>query len=165
MTPPSTTPPPLSAPCTIYVDSDACPVKDEVVRVGLRHNLPICFVSNSWMRLADHPLISRIIVAEGPDEADNWIVDHIIEHDILITSDIPLASRGMEKGARALRPTGKLFTGDNIGMALAMRDLNAQLRESGDIKGHNPSFTRQDRSQFLQSLEALIQNIKRETKK
>lgn len=146
----------------IYIDADACPVKDEAVKVAVRHNLPIIFVSNSWMRLDDHPLVERIVVSEGPDEADNWIVDNISQKDIVITTDIPLASRAMEKQGRALRPNGKLFTEDNIGMALAMRELNQELRETGEIKGHNPAFTGKDRSDFLQSLENLIQSIKRE---
>ena len=146
---------------TLYIDADACPVKDEAIKVGIRHNLPLKFVANSWMRLDDHPLIERIIVAEGPDEADNWIVEHCKENDIVITNDIPLAARAMDKGAKALRPNGKAFTEDNIGMALAMRALNQELRETGEIQGHNPAFTKADKSNFLQELENIIQLIKR----
>lgn len=146
----------------IYIDADACPVKDEAVKVAVRHNLPIIFVSNSWMRLDDHPLVERVVVSEGPDEADNWIVENISPKDIVITADIPLAARAMEKDGKALRPNGKLFTSDNIGMALAMRELNQDLREAGEIKGYNPAFTNKDRSDFLQALENIIQTIKRE---
>lgn len=145
----------------LYIDADACPVKDEAVKVAVRHNMPIIFVSNSWMRLDDHPLVERVIVQEGPDEADNWIVENITQADIVITSDIPLAARAMEKQASALRPNGKAFTQDNIGMALAMRELNQELRETGEIKGYNPGFTPRDRSEFLQSLENIIQTLKR----
>ena len=146
---------------TLYIDADACPVKDEAIKVGVRHNLPLKFVANSWMRLDDHPLIERIVVQEGPDEADNWIVEQCGKDDIVITNDIPLAARAMDKGAKALRPNGKAFTEDNIGMALAMRELNQELRETGDIKGHNPSFSKADRSNFLQELENIIQSIKK----
>lgn len=146
----------------LYIDADACPVKDEAVKVAVRHGLAIIFVSNSWMRLDDHPLVERVIVSEGPDEADNWIVENATSNDIVITSDIPLAARAMEKEAHALRPNGKAFTDDNIGMALAMRELNQELRETGEIKGYNPGFTAKDRSEFLQALENLIQSIKRQ---
>lgn len=146
----------------LYIDADACPVKDEAVKVAVRHKMPIIFVSNSWMRLDDHPLVERIVVSEGPDEADNWIVEKIQKDDIVITSDIPLAARAMEKEGRALRPNGKAFTDDNIGMALAMRELNQELRETGEIKGYNPGFTQRDRSDFLQALENEIQIIKRQ---
>jgi len=145
----------------LYIDADACPVKDEAVKVGVRHSLPIIFVSNSWMRLDDHPLVERVVVSEGPDEADNWIVEHCEEDDIVVTTDIPLAARAMEKDAVALRPNGKAFTQDNIGMALAMRELNQELRESGEIKGYNPGFTKADKSNFLQELESIIQRLKR----
>lgn len=150
-----------SAPHTIYVDADACPVKDEAVRVGERHGWPIYFVSNAWMRLAEGPLIKRVVVAEGPDAADDWIVEHIAASDVAVTADIPLASRCLEKGAQVIGPTGKPFTPSSIGMALAMRDLSAQLRETGEIKGYNASFTRQDRSRFLQALEEAVQRTLR----
>lgn len=146
----------------LFVDADACPVKDETVKVGVRHNLPIIFVANSWMRLDDHPLIERVVVQEGPDEADNWIVENCVPNDIVVTNDIPLAARAMERDAMALRPNGKPFTEDNIGMALAMRELNNELRETGEIKGYNPGFTSKDRSDFLQALENIIQTIKRQ---
>lgn len=145
----------------IYVDADACPVKDEVLRVAERHRVTVHMVSNSWMRLADSPLIRRVVVAEGPDAADDWIVENIAAGDIVVTTDIPLAGRAMKQGARAIGPTGKPFTEDNIGSALAMRDLHAHLRETGDISGHNPTFTKSDRSRFLQTLEAVVQELSR----
>ena len=146
----------------IFVDADACPVKDEVMRVAGRHALKVHFVSNAWMRLDESPLVSRVIVPEGPDEADNWIAERATATDIVITADIPLAGRCLENGARAVGPTGKPFTKDSIGMALAMRDLNAHLRETGEIAGHNPSFSKKDRSQFLQTLEQVVQQLKRD---
>ena len=145
----------------IYVDADACPVKDEVLRVAARHNLPVYMVSNSWMRLADSPLINRIIVEEGPDAADDWIADNIAANDIAITSDIPLASRCIKKGAKVTGPTGKPFDEGSIGMALAMRDLMGHLRDTGEIRGGGPSFSKQDRSRFLSMLENLVQAAKR----
>ena len=146
----------------IFVDADACPVKDEVMRVANRHRLPVHMVSNAWMRLDDDPLINRVIVAQGPDAADDWIAERCGAGDIVITSDIPLARRCLENGARVLRPTGKPFDTGNIGMALAMRDLTADLRDAGAIRGGGPSFSRQDRSRFLSALENTVQAIRRE---
>ncbi len=147
---------------TIYVDADACPVKDEAVRVAERHGLDIHFVSNAFMRLPEGPLIRRVVVAEGPDAADDWIAERIGAHDIAVTADIPLASRCLKQGAQAIGPTGKPFTQASIGMALAMRDLSAHLRETGESKGFNASFTRQDRSRFLQALEDAVQRSLRQ---
>jgi uncharacterized protein len=145
----------------IYVDADACPVKAEVLKVAERHGLTVHMVANSWMRLDPSPLINRVVVADGADAADDWIAERAGPGDIVITADIPLASRSIKAGARALGPTGKPFTSDNIGMALAMRNLMADLRESGGIAGNNPVFTPRDRSTFLQVLETEIQLIKR----
>ena len=145
----------------IYVDADACPVKDEVLRVAARHGLKVHMVSNAWMRLADSPLINRVVVAEGLDAADDWIAEHIAAGDIVITADIPLAARCIERGARVLGPTGKPFTEDGIGMAVAMRDLMAHLRDTGEITGGGPSFTKQDRSRFLSALEETVRAVLR----
>lgn len=145
----------------IYVDGDACPVKDEVLRVAERHALIVHLVSNRWLRVAENPLVRRVVVPEGLDAADDWIVEHIGDDDIVVTADIPLAARCLKKGARALGPTGKPFTENSIGMAVAMRDLMAQLRDSGEIKGGGPSFSKQDRSRFLEALEQMIQSIRR----
>jgi len=147
----------------VYVDADACPVKDEVLKVAARHGWPIHMVSNSWMRLPETPLINRVVVPEGPDVADDWIAERAGDGDLVITNDIPLAARSLEAGAKALRPTGKAFTEDNIGMGLAMRDLSAQRREMGEITGGPPSFTKHDRSKFLSAMEDLIQAIRRST--
>jgi uncharacterized protein YaiI (UPF0178 family) len=137
----------------IYVDADACPVKDEAVRVAERHGLQIHFVSNAFMRLPEGPLIHRVVVAEGPDAADDWIAERIGASDIAVTADIPLAARCLKNGAQVIGPTGKPFTEAGIGMALAMRELSAHLRETGESKGYNAGFTRQDRSRFLEALE------------
>ena len=148
---------------TIYVDADACPVKDEAVRVAERHGLAIHFVSNSWMRLPQGPLVHRVVVTDGPDAADDWIAASIGPRDIAVTADIPLASRCLKAGARVIGPTGKPFSDASIGMALAMRDLSRHLRETGESKGYNASFARQDRSRFLQALEEAVQAIRRQT--
>ena len=145
----------------IYVDADACPVKDEVLRVAERHGLVVHMVSNSWMRLPDSHLVRRVMVQEGPDAADDWIAERIGPRDIAVTADIPLASRCLKAGARVVGSTGKPFTEQSIGMALAMRDLMAHLRETGESRGYNASFTRADRSRFLQALEQLVQDIAR----
>jgi uncharacterized protein len=146
----------------IYVDADACPVKEEAVRVAHRHGLAINFVSNAWMRLPDGPNVNRVLVAEGPDAADDWIATRIGKSDVAVTADIPLASRCLKAGARVVGPTGKPFTDSTIGMALAMRELQQHLRETGESRGFNSSFSRADRSRFLQALEEAIQAIKRE---
>lgn len=145
----------------IFVDADACPVKDEVMRVAERHDLVVHFVSNAFMRLPDDPLVRRVIVPDGPDAADDWIAERIGPHDIAVTQDIPLADRCLKQGAEAIGPTGRPFTDDNIGTALAMRDLTAELRETGAIAGHNPGFTQQDRSRFLQALENAVRRKRR----
>ncbi|HVJ35113.1 MAG TPA: YaiI/YqxD family protein [Terriglobia bacterium] len=145
----------------IYVDGDACPVKDEVLRVAARHEIVTHLVSNRWLRVPETPLVRRVVVTEGFDAADNWIADHAKAGDIVITADIPLASRCLKAGADVLGPTGKAFTEANIGMALAMRELNSQLRDLGEIRGYNAAFSKQDRSSFLQELERAIQRLKR----
>jgi uncharacterized protein YaiI (UPF0178 family) len=145
----------------IYVDADACPVKDEAAKVAGRHGLTIHYVSNSHMRLPPGDYVRRAVVSDGADAADDWIVEQVVANDIVVTADIPLASRAIRKGAKVLAHTGKPFTEDGIGMALAMRDLMSQLREAGNMPGNNPVFTPSDRSQFLQSLENIIQLIKR----
>jgi uncharacterized protein YaiI (UPF0178 family) len=148
-------------PTTLYIDADACPVKEEAVRVGERHRLEVHFVSNSFMRLPVGPLVKRVVVADGPDAADDWIAERAGKGDIVVTADIPLAARCLKGGARVVGPTGKPFTEAGIGMALAMRDLSRHLRETGESKGYNAGFTRADRSRFLQALEEAVQAIKR----
>jgi len=151
----------MSGNIKIYVDGDACPVKQEVLRVAERHGLEVFMVSNQGLRQGLGKHVHNIVVPHGPDAADDWIAEHITEGDIAITSDIPLASRCLEKKAVALKPNGDAFTENNIGTALAMRELNQHLRETGAIAGHHASFSKRDRSQFLQSLEQMIQQLKR----
>ncbi|HEY4545556.1 MAG TPA: YaiI/YqxD family protein [Pedomonas sp.] len=145
----------------IYVDADACPVKAEVIRVAERHGLQVYIVSNGGIRPSGHPLVKEVTVPGAFDAADDWIVEQVAAGDIVITSDIPLASRSLEKGAAVLGHTGKLFSKQNIGMALAMRDVMADLRAMGTVSGYNASFTGADRSRFLNELERLVQQAKR----
>jgi uncharacterized protein YaiI (UPF0178 family) len=146
----------------IYVDADACPVKDEAIRVAERHGLVITFVSNAGLRPSRDPMIRYVVVPQGADVADDWIVEHVAANDIVITSDIPLAGRSLARGAHVLGPTGKPFTTDSIGMALAMRELNQHLRETGESKGYNASFSARDRSAFLGALDNVVQRAKRQ---
>lgn len=145
----------------IFIDADACPVKDEIYQVAERHKLETYVVSNSWLRIPQSPLIRQFVVDATPDAADDWIVDNVEKSDIVVTSDIPLADRTLKKAAMVLKPNGKPFTEETIGMSLAMRDLNAHLRETGEIAGHNAAFTKKDRSHFLNILENTIQKLKR----
>ena len=149
----------------IFVDADACPVKDEVILVAERHKLTVHMVGNSWMRLGGAASVNRVVVPEGFDAADNWIAGHIGTGDIAITADIRLAARCLARGAKVLGPTGKAFTESGIGMALAMRDLNEYLRDTGEIRGGGPTFSRKDRSRFLEALEQTIQSLKRASSK
>lgn len=146
----------------IFVDADACPVKQEIYRVAGRFGLPVTLVANSWMRVPNERRIALEVVGDGLDEADDWIVEHLQSYDIVITADIPLASRCLKKGARVLGPTGKPFTEDNIGMTVATRDLLSELREIGEITGGPPPLNKRDRSRFLQQLDEVIQTIRRE---
>ena len=146
----------------IFVDADACPVKDEVLRVAGRHQLTVHMVSNQWIRVDESERVRRVVVSEGADAADDWIAEHIGQGDIVVTSDIPLAARCLKNGARALGPSGKPFTEDSIGMAVAMRDLMAHLRDTGEVRGNAPGFTKKDRSRFLGAMEEMVQTIRRE---
>ena len=147
----------------IYVDADACPVKEEIFKVATRHGWRTYIVSNSWMRLPIAPLIRRIVVQDYPDAADDWIAERAGKGDIAITNDIPLASRCLKKGAKALRPNGEAFTENNIGMGIAIRELSSHLRDSGEITGGPPAFNKKDRSRFLSAMENIIQIINRAT--
>ncbi len=137
----------------IYVDADACPVKDEVVKVAERLRLVVTFVSNGGLRPSRDPMIRNVVVSKGADAADDWIVENAEANDIVITADIPLAARTVALGAHVLGMTGKPFTRATIGMAVAMRDLKQHLRETGESKGFNAGFTREDRSRFLGALD------------
>jgi len=144
----------------IFVDADACPVKDEIVRVAERHGLAVTFVANFGLRPSRDPMIRNVMVPQGADAADDWIVENATSNDLVVTSDIPLAGRALKKGAVVLGPTGKAFTEQSIGMALAMRELNQHLRETGESKGYNAGFTAKDRSSFLQAFDAAVQRAK-----
>jgi uncharacterized protein YaiI (UPF0178 family) len=146
----------------IYVDADACPVKEEIFRVAIRCGLKVVVVSNSPIRIPRNPLFESVVVAKGLfDGADDWIVGQITASDIAVTSDIPLAARCLEKGARALDPKGRVYAPESIGDALASRELMAHLRAMGEMGGGPPPFSARDRSTFLQRLDDLIQALRR----
>ena len=146
----------------IFIDADACPVKQEVYRVANRFHLDVTLVANSRMRVPTEPWIKLRLVDDGPDAADDWIVEHAQFCDIVVTADIPLAHRCLEKGAQVIGPTGKRFTEDNIGQSMAMRNLMSDLRDLGEISGGPPPLKKRDRSRFLQQLDELIQGIRRQ---
>jgi uncharacterized protein len=144
---------------SIFVDADACPVKDEVYRVAMRYGIKVYIVSNAKMYVPNNPLFEMKVVTGDFDAADDWIVDHITEMDIAVSSDILLAARCLDKGARALDPKGRVFTPVSIGDALASRDLMSHLRVMGNITGGPAPYLPRDRSRFLQYLDNLIQAI------
>jgi uncharacterized protein len=145
----------------IYVDADGCPVKDEVYRVANRYGLKVWVVANGWLRTPDDRLVTRVTVSEGLDRADDWIAERIGPGDVAITADVPLADRCVKRGARVIAPNGRPFTEASIGADLASRNLMTALREAGEIRGGGRPFTRQDRSRFLNALDAAIQAIRR----
>ena len=146
----------------IYVDADACPVKAEVERVATRHGTKVFIVSNGGLRPSQNPLIETVIVPEGPDVADQWIADRAVAGDIVITGDIPLAAKCVAAGARVLKHNGEALTQANVGNALAMRDLMADLRSADPFRqGGGKPFSKADRSYFLNALEREIQCVKR----
>ena len=154
-------PPAEPSPIRIYVDADACPVKDEIYRVALRHGVPVSVVAGNFIRVPQDPLIERVAAGSGMDAADNWIVERARAGDIVITSDIPLASRCVKAGAEVIAPNGKPFSEQSIGMTLAMRNLMTDLRSSGEITGGPRSFAPRDRSAFLSALDQTIRRIQR----
>ena len=141
----------------IYVDADACPVKDEVTKVAIRNNIITYMVCNGGIRPSKSSLIKLVIVSEGADEADKWIFKNILPDDIVVTADIPLAAKCLDKSARVIKHNGHILTVNNIGNILATRDLMADLRSSDPfLKGKNKIFSKEDRSNFLNSLQSLI---------
>ena len=145
----------------IFVDADACPVKQEVYRVANRYRLNVTLVANSWMRVPNESWIVLEVVGGGFDAADDWIVEHVQPQDVVITADIPLASRCLKEGAHVIGTTGRPFTDNNIGEAVATRDLLSELRGAGEITGGPPPLEKRDRSRFLQQLDEVIQSIRR----
>jgi uncharacterized protein YaiI (UPF0178 family) len=146
---------------TILVDADACPVKQEIYRVAERHGLRVQVVANSPILVPRDPMIERITVGAAPDAADDWITEHAGERTIVITSDVPLASRCLKAGAQVIAANGRAFTDASIGMALAMRNLMADLREAGQMSGGPAAFSPRDRSAFLGELDRTIRRLRR----
>lgn len=145
----------------ILIDADACPVKDEVYKVAWRHEVPVTVVSNSPIRVPDHPLIGREVVGSGFDAADDWIADRASGETIVITADILLADRCLKAGAVVIAPNGKPFTANSIGAAIATRAIMADLRAGGDAVGGPPPFSKTDRSRFLSALDEALVRMKR----
>ena len=150
-----------ATPIRIYVDADACPVKDEVYRVAARHGLPVSVVANGFIRVPQDPLIERVAAGSAPDAADDWIAERAGANDIVITADVPLASRCVKAGAQVIAPTGKPFSEDSIGMTLAVRNLMHDLRSAGEVTGGPRPFSPRDRSAFLSALEQAIRRVQR----
>ena len=145
----------------ILVDADACPVKDEVYRVAWRREVPVTVVSNSWLRVPDHPLIERVVVSDAFDAADDWIVEHADERTVVVTGDILLAGRCLKAGAAVLGSNGKPFTSASIGGAIATRAIMADLRAGAGVTGGPAPFAKADRSRFLQALDAALVRLGR----
>ena len=152
----------MNAVLHIYIDADSCPVKQEVYRVAGRYQLDVTLVANSRMQVPSEQRVALMVVKGGFDAADDWIVEHVGSQDIVVTADILLADRCLKKGALVVGPTGKPFTAESIGSAVAIRDLMAELRSSGEMTGGPPPLKKQDRSRFLHQLDEMIQLIRRE---
>jgi uncharacterized protein YaiI (UPF0178 family) len=150
-----------ACPIRIYVDADACPVKQEIYRVAERHQLRVFVVANSPIQVPRDPLVERVTVGAGLDAADNWIAERADATAIVITNDIPLASRCVKAGARVIATNGRAFTESSIGMTLAMRNLMADLRETGEVRGGPPAFSPRDRSAFLAEFDQTIRRLRR----
>jgi len=151
----------MEASAHILVDADACPVKEEIYRVAYRLEVPVTIVSNSHFRVPDHPLISREVVSDSFDAADDWIAERANAKSVVITADILLADRCIKAGASVIGPNGKPFTANSIGAAVATRAIMADLRAGGDAIGGPPPFTKADRSRFLSALDQILMKLKR----
>ena len=147
---------------TIYIDADGCPVKDEIYKVAKRYGWGVKVVANKYLRVPPSAIIEAVIVSDGFDAADDWIVEHSGKGDIVITADIPLAARCLEKSARVLGNKGKEFTEDSIGGALASRELSSHLRDMGVMTGGPAPMGNKDRSRFLSKLDEIVNEVKRE---
>lgn len=153
---------PSPAEIRIFIDADACPVKDEIYKVAERYGLHVFVVANSFINTPRVVWIERVMVDAGPDIADDWIADQCRARDIVVTSDIPLASRALDKGALVLASNGRPFTPDSIGMALASRDVGEHLRSMGEVTRGPPPFGPADRSRFLQALDQAVNKARRQ---
>jgi len=148
---------------TLYIDADACPVKEEAERVATRHRLRMLLVSNGGIRPSRNPLVEIVVVPEGPDAADMWIAERAGTGDVVVTQDIPLAARCVEGGARVLKPNGEALDGRNVGQALAVRDLMTDLRAADPFRqGGGRAFSKADRSRFLDALEREVRAAMRQ---
>lgn len=145
----------------IYVDADACPVKDEIYRVAQRHRLPVTIVANAPIAVPREPWIERVVVGSAPDAADDWIAERATSSDVVVTTDVPLAARCVKAGATTIAPNGRAFTTASIGMTLATRDLMTDLRSAGEVTSGPRAFSARDRSAFLSALDLAIVRIKR----
>ena len=145
----------------ILVDADACPVKEEIYKVAFRQDVPVAIVSNSHLRVPDHPLIERVVVSDGFDAADDWIAQQSNPHSVVVTADILLADRCLKAGAAVVAPNGKPFTQNSIGTAVATRAIMADLRAGGDAIGGPRPFAKSDRSRFLSALDEALVRLKR----
>jgi len=150
-----------TAPIIIYIDADACPVKDETYKVAGRYGLKTFVVSNSFMMIPQSPLIERVIVDAGPDVADAWIAERCGPRDVVVTNDIPLADLCLKAGAQAIRPNGQPFSDDSIGSMLAQRSIMEHIRSTGEITGGPPPFGPKDRSRYLQALDEAVNRARR----
>lgn len=151
----------MSQPIAIYVDADACPVKQEIYRVAERHGIKVFVVANSFIAVPRDPMIERVVVQSGMDEADNYIAERAAPGIVVVTADIPLASRAVKAGASALAPNGRAFSEESIGMTLATRNLMDDLRSAGAVTGGPKAFSPRDRSAFLSALDLAIVRLKR----
>jgi uncharacterized protein YaiI (UPF0178 family) len=145
----------------IYIDADACPVKDEVYRVAARHQVPVTVVAVGFIRVPRDPMIERVAAGTGMDAADDWIAERAAAGDIVITADVPLASRCVKAGAEAIAPNGRPFTEQSIGMTVAVRNLMHDLRSAGEATRGPPPFSARDRSAFLSALDEAIRRGRR----
>ena len=145
----------------VLVDGDACPVKEEIYKVAFRHEVPVTLVTNSFLRIPQHPLLKRVTVSDGFDAADDWIAEAADAKSVVVTADILIADRCLKAGATVLAPTGRPFTTASIGSAIAVRAIMADLRAGGDQIGGAAPFSKQDRSRFLQALDQALVALKR----
>lgn len=146
---------------TLYIDADACPVKEEAERVATRYGVPMVLVCNGGLRPSRNPLVSLVVVDEGPDAADKWIADNCSPGDLVVTSDLPLADRCIKAGARVLQHNGEALTATNIGPRLATRDLMQDIRAANPFhQGGGAAFSKADRSRFLQAVDQELRKLK-----